>query len=59
MSDHYERLLRKDADNFVLTVAVVADATGRTPHDVAHEAIGDALARLHEQGAFDPDGDDA
>ncbi len=51
----YEKVLREDADNFALTVAVYAEAAGRAPVDVAREAIQHALARLTERGALGGD----
>ena len=47
-----EAELRRAADEFVLAVAVVADAKGRMPSDLAAEALADSLARLTESGAL-------
>jgi len=52
MSNALERLLRTDADNFVLTVAVYADETGEAPAEIALRALADALARQTESGAL-------
>ena len=51
----YDNVLREDADRFVMTVAVIAEAEGRTPAEVATEAMSDALARLTEIGALGGD----
>ena len=48
----FDRVLREDADRFTMTVCVYAAASGRTPYEVAHEALGDALARLTEDGSL-------
>ena len=55
MSDGYAKVLREDADRFVLAVAVVAEHEGRSPAEVALEAMQNALARLTETGALGGD----
>lgn len=55
MATGYDHLLREDADHFVMTVAVAAEAAGRSPFEVAVEALKDALARLTETGQLGDD----
>lgn len=52
LNKRLEDLLRRDAENFALVVAVVAEELGRDPAELAREALRDALARLTETGAL-------
>lgn len=54
----YDDVLREDADRFVTTIAVVAEDAGRSPLDVAVEAMADALARLQESGVLGSEPDE-
>jgi hypothetical protein len=56
----YAKVLREDADQFVMTAAVVADEMGRPFAVLALEALSDAVARLNELGMLNsPDEDEA
>jgi hypothetical protein len=58
MSD-YAKVLRDDADQFLTTVAVVAEREGEDIGVLAFEALTDALARLGERGILGSSDEDA
>jgi hypothetical protein len=49
--------VNRSADEFVMAVYVLADATGREVGAVMSEAVRDARARAVEQGVLTEDGD--
>jgi hypothetical protein len=51
----YAKVLREDADQFVMTAAVVAGEVGRPFAVLALEALSDAVARLNERGMLNPE----
>lgn len=50
--DGYARELRRTADEFTMTVAVIAEREGRDARELAIEALNDAAARLNETGVL-------
>jgi hypothetical protein len=56
----YEKVLRDAADEFVMTVSVVAERSGEPRSVVLERALADAAARLVERGVLgeDEDGSD-
>jgi hypothetical protein len=51
----YAKVIREDADQFVMTAAVVAGEVGRPFAVLALEALSDAVARLNERGMLNPE----